>query len=96
MSEPMQYKYKIDYTFEHIKSDLRPKDQTYGQGTIPITTDHPIETDADKQEIAKHIFGLIPDCKTVVINSYRLDGDDIYNLGSTESVDIIEGEIVID
>lgn len=82
-------KYNVEFTFEHKDSSLRPDNARYGSGTIPIVTDHAVETQEDFNEIAKVIGRQIPDCKRLVVNNVILVGDDVDPSGFTG--EIIEG-----
>lgn len=82
-------KYNVEFTFEHKDSALRPDSARYGSGTIPIVTDHSVESQEDFDEIAKVIGRQIPDCKRLVVNNVILVGDDV--VPSEFTGDTIEG-----
>lgn len=49
------FNYMVQYSFAFPKSDLRPENQRWGQGSIPINTDKPIISDEEKMEVARYI-----------------------------------------
>lgn len=74
-----------EYTFEHLDTILRPKDQRWGTGTIQLTVDHEPETQEDFDEISKYLAKeVVKDCKQLVLNRVYLD----------PSLNIIDGEFV--
>lgn len=54
MSSPT-HNFLVHYSFSYPKSDLRPEDQRWGSGSIPINTDKVPETDEEFMEIARTI-----------------------------------------
>jgi hypothetical protein len=54
MSSP-SHNYLVHYQFAYPKSDLRPEDQRWGSGSIPINTDKAPETKEEFTEIARTI-----------------------------------------
>jgi hypothetical protein len=54
----MSYNFLVKYNFAYPQSDLRPEDQRWGHGSIPINTDKVPETDEEFKEIARHIGQL--------------------------------------
>jgi hypothetical protein len=57
-NHPTPYNWLVNFSFAHPKSDLRPEDQRWGQGTIPLQTDKIPETEEEFKEIARHIGKL--------------------------------------
>ena len=54
----MSHNFLVHYSFAHPKSDLRPEDQRWGSGSVPVNTDKVPETDEEFKEIARHIGKL--------------------------------------
>lgn len=52
------FNFLVTYSFAYPESALRPEDQRWGRGSIPINTDKYPETDEEKIEIARHIGKL--------------------------------------
>jgi hypothetical protein len=82
------FNYVIQYAFEFPQSGLRPGDQSMGIGTIPINTDHEIETPEDLMEVAREI-GKLGGYEKVGITSYERTDKFIEDTG-----EILEGLIV--
>lgn len=51
----MSHNFLVHYQFAYPKSELRPEDQRWGNGSIPINTDKVPETDEEFMEIARTI-----------------------------------------
>lgn len=51
----MSHNFLVHYSFAFPKSDLRPEDQRWGSGSIPINTDKTPETKEEFLEIARTI-----------------------------------------
>ena len=51
----MSHNFLVHYSFSFPKSDLRPEDQRWGSGSIPINTDKVPETKEEFLEIARTI-----------------------------------------
>lgn len=76
-----------EYTYEHNGASLRPKDQLWGVGTVPLDVDHEPTTQEDFDEISRYIATeVVKDCAKLVLNRVYAD----------PSIDIIEGELVED
>jgi hypothetical protein len=84
------FNYLVHYSFKFPESGLRPHDQSFGNGSIPINTDHAIETKEDEIEVARQI-GKLGNYEMVAINSY--DRTDKF---IDDSAEILEGLIVND
>lgn len=53
-----EYNFVVKYSFAFPASDLRPEDQRFGKGSVPINTDKIPETDEEFKEIARYIGHL--------------------------------------
>lgn len=84
------YNFLVHYSFAHPKSDLRPEDQRWGNGSIPVNTDKVPETDEEKKEIARHI-GKLGGYEVVAITGIEATDHFIEDSG-----EILEGLIVND
>jgi hypothetical protein len=51
----MSHNYLVHYQFAYPKSDLRPEDQRWGNGSIPINTDKEPNSKEEYMEIARTI-----------------------------------------
>lgn len=51
----MSHNFLVHYSFAFPKSDLRPEDQRWGSGSIPINTDKEPTTPEEFMEIARTI-----------------------------------------
>jgi len=51
----MSHNFLVHYQFAFPKSDLRPEDQRWGSGSIPINTDKEPKTEEEFLEIARTI-----------------------------------------
>lgn len=85
-------RYTVAYAFRHRESALRPDDQMWGEGTMPITTDKEPETQEDFDEIAKTVFRAGNDYAEVKIK-HVIESQISVNEDDDEP---LEGEIVID
>lgn len=86
----MSHNFLVHYSFMFPKSDLRPDDQRWGNGSIPINTDKVPETKEEFLEIARHI-GKTGGYDTVAIT--KIDPTDHF---IEDSGEILEGLIVND
>jgi hypothetical protein len=86
----MSHNYLVHFQFAHPKSDLRPENQRWGSGSIPINTDKVPETDEEFMEIARHI-GKLGGYERVAVT--KLDPTDHFVDDSSE---ILQGIIVND
>jgi len=84
------YNWLVHYQFSFPKSDLRPEDQRWGTGTIPIQTDKVPETKEEFKEIARTI-GKEGGYERVAIT--KLDVTDHF---VEDKAEILEGLIVND
>jgi hypothetical protein len=82
------FNYVIQYAFEFPESSLRPDEQSMGIGTIPINTDHAIETQEDLMEVAREI-GKIGGYEKVGITDYQRTDHFVEDTG-----EILEGLLV--
>ena len=82
------YNYLVHFSFAHPQSSLRPASQRWGNGSIPINTDKPIESDEEVKEVARTI-GRLGGYEVVAVTSYDLTDKFI-----DDSAEIIEGLIV--
>lgn len=81
----MSFNFVVHYSFAFPKSDLRPEDQRWGNGSIPINTDKTPETKEEFLEIARHI-GKLGGYDTVAIT--KIDPTDHF---IEDSGEILEG-----
>lgn len=88
-AEP-SYNYVIHYQFAHPKSDLRPENQRWGNSSMSINTDKPVESDEEKLEVARFI-GQHNKFERVAIT--RIEATDYFVDDSSE---LLEGVIVND
>ena len=88
MSE--SFNYLVQYSFKFPDSSFRSEDQMFGTGSIPINTDHAIETQEDEIEVARQI-GKLGGYEMVAINSYSRTDHFIEDSG-----EILEGLVVND
>lgn len=86
----MSHNFLVHYQFAHPKSDLRPENQRWGSGSIPINTDKVPETEEEYIEIARHI-GHLGGYERVAIT--KIDPTDHFVDNSSE---VLEGIIVND
>lgn len=86
----MSYNYLVHFQFAHPQSSLRPEDQRWGSGSVPINTDKEPKTEEEFLEIARTI-GKLGGYERVAIT--RLDPTDHFVDDSSE---ILEGIIVND
>lgn len=86
----MSHNFLVHYSFAFPKSDLRPEDQRWGSGSIPINTDKVPESDEEFKEIARHI-GKLGGYERVAIT--KLDPTDHF---VEDTGEILEGLIVND
>lgn len=86
----MSHNYLVHFQFAHPKSDLRPENQRWGSGSIPINTDKVPETDEEFMEIARHI-GKLGGYERVAVT--KLDPTDHFVDDSSE---VLQGIIVND
>lgn len=86
----MSHNFLVHYSFSFPKSDLRPEDQRWGSGSIPINTDKEPKTDEEFMEIARHI-GKLGGYERVAIT--KLDPTDHF---VEDTGEILEGLIVND
>lgn len=84
------YNFVVHYSFAFPESGLRPEDQRWGNGSVPINTDKVPETDEEFKEIARHI-GKLGGYEMVAITS--LDQTDRFIDNSSE---LLEGLVVND
>lgn len=84
------FNYLVHYSFKFPESGLRPHDQSFGNGSIPINTDHAIESPEDLKEVAREI-GKLGGYEMVGITGY--DRTDKF---IDDSAEILEGLIVND
>jgi len=84
------YNYVVHYQFAFPQSDLRPDDQRWGSGSIPINTDKPVKSPEEFMEVARHI-GKLGGYERVAI--IKLDPTDHF---IEDSGEILEGLIVND
>jgi len=89
MSTP-SHNYLVHFSFAFPQSDLRPEDQRWGNGSIPINTDKEPTTKEEFIEIARHI-GKLGGYDTVAITKIDPTDHFIENTG-----EILEGLIVND
>lgn len=89
MSSP-SHNYLVHFQFAYPKSDLRPEDQRWGTGSVPINTDKKPETPEEYLEIARHI-GHKGGYERVAIT--KIDPTDHF---IEDSGEILEGLIVND
>jgi hypothetical protein len=90
MSSQETFNYVIQYAFEFPESSLRTAEQSMGVGTIPINTDHAIETPEDLMEVAREI-GRIGGYEKVGITDYQRTDHFVEDTG-----EILEGLLVND
>jgi hypothetical protein len=86
----MSHNFLVHYQFAYPKSDLRPEDQRWGNGSIPINTDKVPETTEEFTEIARTI-GKQGGYERVAIT--KIDPTDHF---IEDSGEILEGLIVND
>lgn len=86
----MSHNFLVHFQFAHPKSDLRPENQRWGSGSIPINTDKVPETDEEFMEIARHI-GKLGGYERVAVT--KLDPTDHFVDDSSE---VLQGIIVND
>lgn len=84
------YNYLAHYSFAFPVSNLRPEDQRWGSGSIPINTDKPVVSDEEKLEVARYI-GNLGGYERVALTS--LDPTDHF---IEDTGEILEGLIVND
>lgn len=84
------YNFLVHYSFAFPESGLRPDDQRWGNGSVPINTDKEPTTDEEFKEIARHI-GKLGGYEIVAITS--IDATDHFIDNTAE---ILEGLIVND
>lgn len=89
MSTP-SHNYLVHFSFSFPKSELRPEDQRWGRGSIPINTDKEPTTKEEFLEIARHI-GKTGGYERVAIE--KIDPTDHF---IEDSGEILEGLIVND
>jgi hypothetical protein len=89
-NHPTPFNWVAHYSFAFPKSDLRPEDQRWGNGSIPIQTDKVPETKEEFTEIAREI-GRLGGYGTVALT--KLDPTDHF---IEDSGEILEGLIVND
>ncbi|UDL16848.1 hypothetical protein SEA_ATUIN_185 [Arthrobacter phage Atuin] len=88
--QPESFNYLVHYSFKFPESGLRPHDQSFGTGSIPINTDHAIETPEDLKEVSRQI-GKLGGYEMVAINNYERTDKFI-----DDSSEILEGLVVND
>lgn len=86
----MSYNYLVHFQFAHPQSGLRPEDQRWGSGSIPINTDKEPETKEEFLEIARTI-GKLGGYERVAVT--KLEPTDHFVDDSSE---VLEGIIVDD
>lgn len=86
-----KYNFIVKYHFAHPVSDLRPEDQRFGTGSIPINTDKIPETEEEFMEIARYI-GHLGGYERVAIEKPLKQTDHFVD----DSNEILEGLIVND
>lgn len=84
------HNFVVHYSFAFPKSDLRPEDQRWGNGSIPINTDKKPETEEEFKEIARTI-GKQGGYDVVAIT--KIDATDHFIDNTTE---LLEGLVVND
>lgn len=84
----MSHNFLVHYSFAFPKSDLRPEDQRWGSGSIPINTDKVPESKEEFLEIARHI-GKLGGYDTVAVT--KIDPTDHF---VDDSMEVLEGFIV--
>ena len=84
------HNFLVHYQFAFPKSDLRPEDQRWGTGSIPINTDKVPETPEEFKEIARTI-GKEGGYERVAIT--KIDATDHF---IEDKAEILEGLIVND
>lgn len=89
MSSPT-HNFLVHFQFSYPKSDLRPEDQRWGTGSIPINTDKEPETKEEFMEIARTI-GKQGGYERVAIT--KIDPTDHF---IEDSGEVLEGLIVND
>lgn len=57
-NHPTPYSWLVNYSFAYPKSNLRPDNQRWGNGSIAIQTDEIPETEEQFKEIAREIGRL--------------------------------------
>jgi hypothetical protein len=86
----MSHNFLVHYSFAFPKSELRPEDQRWGSGSIPINTDKEPETKEEFIEIARTI-GKLGGYERVAITKIDPTDHFVENTG-----EILEGLIVND
>jgi hypothetical protein len=89
-NHPTPNNFLVYYSFAFPKSDLRPENQRWGNGSIPIQTDKVPKTDEEFKEIAREI-GKLGGYEIVVITKLMPTDSFIDDSG-----EILEGLIVND
>lgn len=86
----MSHNFLVHYSFAHPKSDLRPENQRWGSGSIPINTDKVPETEEEFLEVAR-VIGKTGGYERVAIT--KIEPTDHF---VDDSAEILEGLIVND
>jgi hypothetical protein len=82
------YNFVVHYSFAFPESALRPDDQRWGNGSVPINTDKKPQTPEEFKEIARHI-GKLGGYETVAITN--IEATDTF---IDDTATILEGLVV--